>query len=214
MRRISIVVAALVAVVVVGVLVARAGDSHATPATAARSVARRDVADGRVEPDVAAARAAAVRAVGLTGDVVRAGLISRRVLIESFSTLTFGPALADRTSSAVDAMLLQLGERNVDTDQLQVREQPLTATTDAAGAGVRVRVWSVLVVAAPGAGMGRQLWRTVTVDMVDVAGRWLVDGWSSTPGPTPAPLAESSFDDAATLANPLAWPAAVTSGTS
>jgi hypothetical protein len=63
------------------------------------------------------------------------------VLIESFWTPTFGPLLADQTSSAVDAMLLELGERNVDAAQLQVRERPLTATADVADPGVRVQVW-------------------------------------------------------------------------
>jgi hypothetical protein len=214
MRRICIVLAGLVAVIAVGIIVARstAGDSTAVAVGLPRSPDVLEV--GGPDPDVAPARAAAVRAVSLTGDVVAAGLISRRVLIESFSTPRFGPMLADRTSSAVDGMLLQLGERNVDTTQLQVREQPVTADAEAAGAGVRVRLWSVLVVAAPGTGPARQLWRTVTLDMVDVAGRWLVDAWSSTPGPTPAPAPEASFDDAATLAPLLAWPAAVTTGAS
>jgi hypothetical protein len=159
---------------------------------------------------VARAQAAAVRAVSLTGEVVRAGLISRRDLILSLSTGRFGPTLADDTSQAVDAMLLQLGEQGVDTSTLAVVEQPLTAVAEATGGGVRVRVWSVLVVAAPGTGPGRQVWRTITVDMADVAGRWLVDGWTSTPGPTPAPAPEATFDDAAVLAGPLGWPAATT----
>src|SRR4051812_31423600 len=110
MRRVGVVVAALAAVVVIGILVARAASGQATPVASVGSTARHDVADGRAEPDAAAARAAAIRAVSLTGDVVRAGLISRRVMIESFSTPRFGPALADQTSSAVDAMLLELGE--------------------------------------------------------------------------------------------------------
>ena len=74
--------------------------------------------------------------------------------------------------------------------------------------GARVRVWSVLVVAAPGVGPGRQVWRTVTLDMVEAGGRWLVDGWASTPGPTPAPPAEGAFDDAAAFVEPLGWPPA------
>jgi hypothetical protein len=212
MRRIGIVLAGLVAVVVIGILVASATGGHTNPAAAVGSTGAHDVGNDRAEPDAAAARVAAVRAVSLTGEVVRAGLISRRVLIESFSTPTFGPVLADQTSSAVDAMLLELGERNVDTAEFQVREQPLTASADVAAPGVRVQVWSVLVVAAPGAGPGRQLWRTVRLDMVDAGGQWLVDGWTSTPGPTPAPLPEGRADEAATLAGPLAWPAAVTMG--
>ena len=212
MRRICIVLAGLAAVVALGIIVARTTAADSTAATVGSPGSAHALEAGRPDPDVAPARAAAVRAVSLTGDVVQAGLISQRVLIESFSTPRFGPMLADQTSSAVDAMLLELGERNVDTAQLQVREQPMTADAEAVGAGVRVRVWSVLVVAAPGAGPARQLWRTVTLDMVDVAGRWLVDGWSSTPGPTPAPPPETSFADAATLSPVLAWPGAVTTG--
>ena len=71
-------------------------------------------------------------------------------------------------------------------------EQPITATVEATATGAQVRVWSVLVVAAPGVGPGRQVWRTVTLDMVDAGGRWLVDGWTSTPGPSPAPPAEGA----------------------
>lgn len=165
-----------------------------------------------MEPDVAAARAAAMRAVSLTGQVVRAGLISRRDLILSLSTPGFGPTLANETSQAVDRMLLELGERDVDTGKLAVVEQPVTATSETNGGGVRVRVWSVLVVAAPGAGPGRQVWRTVTLDMVNIGARWLVDGWYSTPGPTPAPAPEAGFDDASVLIGPLSWSNAVANG--
>ena len=45
----------------------------------------------------------------------------------------------------------------------------------------------MLVVAAPGVGPGREAWRTVTVDMVEAGGRWLVDGWASSPGPSAGP---------------------------
>ena len=87
-------------------------------------------------------------------------------------------------------------------------EQPITATVEATSTGAQVRVWSVLVVAAPGVGPGRQVWRTVTLDMVEAGGRWLVDGWASTPGPSPAPPAEGAYDDAAAFVEPLSWPPA------
>jgi hypothetical protein len=77
---------------------------------------------------------------------------------------------------------------------------------------VRVRVWSVLVVAVTGGGPGREVWRTVTLEMVGSDRGWLVDRWTSTPGPTPAPPAEGAFDDAAAVAETLAWPAAVDAG--
>jgi hypothetical protein len=218
MRRVLLLFGALAVAAAVGVLVARSrsgGDGSTRTDSSARPavpMARDDpgpvAGDGTLGADLAAARSSAIRAVALTGDVVRAGFISRRVLIASFTTPVFGPTLADKTSQGVDAMLLELGERDVDTSKLAVVEQPLTATAETTTAGVRVRVWSVLVIAAPGAGPGRQVWRTVTVDMVDMAGRWLVDGWSSTPGPTPTPPAAGSFDDASAFVEPLAWPAA------
>jgi hypothetical protein len=213
MRRLVVVAAVLLALAVVGVVVAHRGGGQSTPMSAPAS--RGGARAATVEPpgpDIAAARDAAVRVVGLTGAVVRAGLISRRELIESVTTPRFGPTLADETSSALEAMLLELGERDVDTSQLAVAEQPLTASATPAGTAVRVRVWSVLVIAAPGAGTGRQVWRTVTLDMNEIAGRWLVDGWSSTPGPTPAPVPEAAFDDAAVVAVPLGWPVASSPG--
>jgi hypothetical protein len=219
-RRLAVLAGVLLVVAVVGVLVVRGNAGKGSMLAATSPLVAPVAADrhgpgsgpGAGENDVEPARASAVRAVALTDDVVRAGFISRRELIESFATADFGPTLADDTSAAVNAMLLELGERDVDPSTLAVVEQPITAAAESTDAGVRVRVWSVLVIAAPGTGPGRQAWRTVTLDMVDVDGRWLVDGWSSTPGPTPAPPPEGGFDDATGLAEPLGWPAATTPG--
>ena len=103
------------------------------------------------------------------------------------------------------SMLLELGERNADASKMAVLEQPLTAAAERTPTGARVMVWSVLVVAVPGVGPGRQVWRTVTLAMVDVDGRWLVDNWASTAGPTPSPAAEAAFDDATVVADALGW---------
>ena len=73
---------------------------------------------------------AAVAAVALTDDVARAGFISRRELIESFTTPSYGPTLADETSAAVTAMLLDLGERDVNPADLHVVEQPISARAE------------------------------------------------------------------------------------
>jgi hypothetical protein len=214
-RRVAVLALALASVGLVGVLVARSGGhgaagGSASVETGAHETDAQPALDGLpTRPEVEAARAAAVRAVGLTDEVVRAGLISRRELIESFATPDYAPALAGVTSEAVTAMLLELGERDADTSSLAVVEQPVTAGVDAQPDRVRVRVWSVLVIAVPGAGPGRQVWRTVTLDMVQSGGRWLVDGWSSSPGPTPASPAEGTFDDAAALLEPIGWPAAL-----
>ena len=212
MRRVAVLAVALVLVATVGVLLARGRSDGASsqeptaPPSAHDGSEPANAVAGR--PDVEPARMAAVRAVAMTGEVVRAGFISRRELIESVTTPTFGPTLAGATSESVNALLLELGERDVDVSTLAVLEQPITATTEPTPTGVRVRVWSVLVIAAPGIGPGRQVWRTVTLDMVSVGDRWLVDGWTSTPGPSPAPPAEGAFDDATAFVEPLGWPPA------
>ena len=87
------------------------------------------------------AQVAAIKVVGRTGEVVAAGFISRRELIETFTTRSFGPTFADETGRAIDAMLIELGSREVDLADLVVREQPIasTAASDGgwcAGAGV------------------------------------------------------------------------------
>ena len=151
--------------------------------------------------DVAGAQQAAMVAVGLTDEVVTAGFISRRDVIAGFTTAAFGPRLADQTAEQVNALLVELGARDADVAGLVAVEQPLGSTATVTAEGVRVEVWSVLVIAVPGTGPGRQAWRTVTVDMVDVDGRWLVDSWTSTPGPTPALPTEVSLDAAEVIAD-------------
>jgi hypothetical protein len=222
-RKLAVVGAVLVVVLGVGTALTRAGRGTASrapdsplaadPVRPAVGVADGGGSEGesRTPPPMPVevldqARLAALNVVARTGEVVSAGFFSRRELIESFTTAEFGPVLADETSRSVNAMLAELGSRQVNTTKLAVREQPLTATAEPVGAGrVRVRVWSVLVAAAPGTGPGRQFWRTVTVEMVARDGVWLVDGWVSSPGPTPAMTAEGVVDAAETVAVPLGW---------
>jgi hypothetical protein len=213
-RRLAVAGLCVVAVAAVGAVLARGrSDGSDSPgvlpvSTTAPSGVADGTGDAAAGADPVAARDAATRAVARTGEVVQAGFISRRELIESFTTPGFAPSLARTTSDAVQAMLVELGERDADVGSLAVIEQPITAVAEPSGGGVVVRVWSVLVVAVPGVGPGRQVWRTVTLDMVERGGRWLVDGWSSTPGPSPAPPAEGAFDDAAAFVVPLGWPPA------
>ncbi len=216
MRRISIVVAVLIIVVVIGLLMSRSGRGTSSGLPATATLAQRsdtlESSSGHLAvavDDIEAARTAAVEAVALTGEVVDAGLISRRDLVESIATPDYGPVLADETSLAVEAMLTELGARHVDRAGMRVSEFPLTAAATPEAGDVRVRVWSVLVIAAPGVGPGRQVWRTVNVLMKSVAGRWLVADWVSTFGPTPAPAVEVGFDDPAALGAPMSWPSAL-----
>jgi hypothetical protein len=214
-RSMAVAGAALATVMLVGAIVARAGSVETGPddtrsGTVAEPSASSPSATGpstAVAPSASIdeAQIAAVKVVGRTGEVVAAGFISRRELIETFTTPSFGPTFADETGRAIDAMLIELGSRDVDPADLVVREQPITSTASATSDGVDVRVWSVLIIAAPGTGPGRQVWRTVTLDMVQHDGVWLVDGWASSPGPTPSPPAEGIVDSAETVAVPLSW---------
>jgi hypothetical protein len=213
-RRIAVTVAVIVTVAVAGAVLARVGDDGdsatgaAAPSDSVDPSTGSEVSDAAATVDVDAARMAAIQGVARTGEVAQAGFISRRELIESFTTPQFASTLARTTSDAVNAMLLELGERDADVASFAVVERPITAIAVPTGVGVEVRVWSVLVVAVRGVGPGRQVWRTVTLQMVEVDGRWLVDGWSSTPGPSPAPPAEGAFDDAEAFVEPLSWPPA------
>ena len=72
--------------------------------------------------------------------------------------------------------------------------------------GTAVKLFlSVSVIAVPGLGPARQVWHTVTLRMVLVESRWLVDDWKSVSGPTPSPSADASFEDATVVAGPLGW---------
>lgn len=220
MRRVVLSITVLAALAIVGTILAKTGadsDSNAADAAPRAAQPRPDRSEltadlvappaGEVSSLEEARRAAAV-AVALTDEVVRAGFISRRDLIGTFATSRFAGELADRTSSQVSALLADLGERDADTARISVVEQPVTATVVSRDGPVRVSVWSVTLIAVPGAGVGRQVWHTVTLDMVRTDGRWLVDGWESALGPTPAPAAEASFEDATVVQVPMGWQSA------
>lgn len=149
-------------------------------------------------------------AVARTGAVVRAGMFTRPDVIAEFATPGYAATLASQTTAQVNAFLVALGASGVDPSQLAVVESPVTASARHPGEGrVVVQVWSVLVVSAPGTSVARQAWRTVTLEMVDVDGRWLVDRWSSTPGPAPALSPDALIGDRTAVEERLAWPAAV-----
>ncbi len=93
----------------------------------------------------------------------------------------------------------------VDNEGLVLHEQPITVTSTDVADGVQVETWSVLIVAVTDLGPARQVWRTITLDMVDVDGAWLLDGWESEIGPTPAPPAEGLIDTADSVTDVLAW---------
>lgn len=219
MRRLSVLALSTVVFAGAGLVTSCSNDEHSTdsPLPAQVVVNAQSTAPGdatrAVERPGQQARMAAVAAVGSTGDVVSAGFISRRVLIESFATPSFAPDLAERTSSQVTALLFELGDRGGDPSELDVVERPITAhVLSATDDTAVVEVWSVLVVAAPGTGPSRQVWRTVKLVMVRSDGRWLVDDWSSALGPTPALTPDASISDAATVGWVLDWSPAMSGG--
>jgi hypothetical protein len=139
-------------------------------------------------------------------------MFTRPDVVAEFATPDYAATLASETTAQVNAFLVSLGATGVDPSHLAVVEAPVTATARPIGEGrVVVEVWSVLVVSVPGTSVARQAWRTVTLEMVNVDGRWLVDRWSSTEGPAPAPaLSPDAVIGARTaVGERLAWPPAV-----
>lgn len=158
------------------------------------------------------ARSAAVSAVAMTGEVTAAGFASRPDLIRSFTTADFAPVLLDRTNQQLRDLAREFVGQGIGLSSLKAVETPLTASVVATDTGARATVWSVLVVVVADAGPARQMWRTVTLDLVPVDGTWRVDAWESVAGPTPLPLTEASFDDVQAFDGPLSWAAASTGG--
>jgi hypothetical protein len=203
-RRVTVTISALLALAVVGVVVPRSGGGgSSTPAVGSVPA---DAQPAEASPAEPPPQDAATAAVASTGDVVDAGLISRRELIESFTTPAFGAELADLTSEQVTSMELAMTETGRTAADLSVAEFPLRARTTARDATTAtVEVWSVLVVSSIAEAVARQTWRTVTVDLELVDGRWLVDGWESAEGPSPAATPEAAIASGADVADVLAW---------
>jgi hypothetical protein len=205
-KRVAVVISVLLVVSLVGAVMTRAGGDDSN-ATVVDSVPAGDPhAELPVSSTAPSPEHAAAGAVAMTGDVVTAGLISRRELIESFTTADFGPELADLTSEQVTAMQLSMTETGRSSAGLSVAEFPLRlrAVTRDANSAV-VEVWSVLVIASADEPVARQSWRTVTVDLELVDGRWLVDGWQSVEGPSPAAAPEGAVASGQDVADRLQW---------
>jgi hypothetical protein len=229
-RRSLVASGAVVALAVVGLLVARAArddrpsmvpadepapaavGSVPTPGSAAAADdVQVDAGFGGV--DVEAARVAAVQAVARTREVVEAGFISRRDLIAGFATDSFAPVLAERTSQQWVSLLFGLRRATGQAVDVEVVAQPVTATASATAPNrVVVEVWTVTVLVAVGESPAPELWSTMRLDMVDAAGRWLVDGWETTQGPAPAPAPEGTFASDTEIAAVMSWPAAGVGG--
>lgn len=188
----------LVALVVLGVGCSRQSE---TPATTLAAPASQTQAADVLET----ARVVALRAVAMTGQVATAGFTARADLIASFATADFAPVLLDRTNEQMRDLAQEFVGQGVGLSSLKAVETPLTATAVDTDAGARVTVWSVLVIAVTDEGPARQLWRTVTLDLVESDGTWRVAAWDSVPGPTPVPSTDATFDDGPAFDGPLSW---------
>jgi hypothetical protein len=159
------------------------------------------------------ARAAAVSAVGLTGEIAKSGFITRGDMIDTLATRGFASDLALATEHQLADLAEALGEIEVLPPAIVWTEVPLTVRVVDEGHGTaRVEVWSVLVVASPDVGVPRQAWRTVTLDMVWEHDDWKVDAWDTTPGPTPALAAAAAVSNGREVADVADWPAAAGPG--
>jgi hypothetical protein len=153
------------------------------------------------------ARAAGVSAVGLTGEIARAGFITRGDMIDALATRRFAPELAITTERQLAELAEALGAAELLPPEITWTEVPLTARViQATESRSRIEVWSVVVIARPDVGIPRQAWRTVAIDLAWEARDWKVDGWSATPGPTPALAAAAAVSTGNEVVEVAHWP--------
>jgi len=159
--------------------------------------------------DAEGARAAALAAVSLTGEIATAGFITRSDIIGSIATSGYGPALASLSSGQLVELSVELGGVGVSPAELVWSEIPLTARiVSVDDHRAVVEVWTVLVVGVPHVGSPRQAWRTVTEHLAWERGDWRIDGWDTRPGPTPALAADSVVSTVEDIAEVVSWPTA------
>lgn len=227
MRRgpLIVLIAIAVVVVVAASLATRPTGSPAEPATRQPAPAtstpdgdqHRSAVDHGVRVgwsrDATGARNAAISAVAVTGEIARAGFITRADMIAVLASENYASTLTQRSAAQLDDLLGDLRDAGIAASEVLFRELPLTArTTTADNSAATVEVWSVLIVGAPNMGAPRQLWRTITVELVWERDDWRVDDWSTMAGPTPALAVSSPIDDLARTEQVLAWPAAGSGG--
>ena len=227
MRRTILIVVLIVATVVVGAQALRSTGhpsaptttSVATPVTlvsAVPGVGPSVVVDGVAHGwshDAVGAEHAAVAAVGATGPIAKAGFITRADLIRSIASTAFAPRLAAISSTQLAGMTAELGAVDVSAADIVWEELPLRSRIISADAErAIVDVWSVLVIGVAGMGAPRQLWRTVTVDLLWERDDWRIDGWATVPGPTPALAPIAAVSGVAAVAVVLSWDDALSSG--
>ncbi len=159
-----------------------------------------------------AASAAYVEASGL---VATDGPLARRDVVLALATPDYGPSLVDSTNRELDDLFFSMGERGLNRADLIWSEHALTLhSTVRSDNEIEVQVWSVLVLAARGGSVSRQIWRTSTLDLRWVNDDWKVDRWSTDPGPLPAPPAEIDTASVTAIAEVTSWSPARSGGDS
>lgn len=231
-----VIVVAVVAVVMVAVAAVRhwsAGDdataertSVAVPRvtvagssvpTAGDAAAAGPMADSSGVPtgylrSAAGARAAAVGWVSSLGTLVGLGPIAAADALRAVTS--------DRVAEATVESFRQERSRfrdqfNVDPSAAIWIEAPLAVTvTDLSDQAAEVRVWSQVVMGAPGQSTVTALWRTHTVRLVWEHDDWKVDDTTVTEGPTPQPLAEDLPSDGDAFVSVAGWTPAVLAASS
>jgi hypothetical protein len=176
-------------------------ETASTPPTA-QSVVARGV-------DEVAARAAAVRFVASTSELMASSPVGRTELLRRLVTPAALDVQVSALASAADRITESLGEP---VSRFAWVEAPLTATVTATSAGgeVRVAVWTVSVIGER-AERVEQVWRTVHVTVVDTADGWRVANATEQPGPTPSANELALPSPAAEFVTVAAW-APVTAG--
>lgn len=156
--------------------------------------------------DEAGALAAAVSAVRLTGEIARAGFITRTDMIETLASGRYGPTLAAESAAQLGEMSGELGAAGVAAQSVTFSELPLTASVVHADlASAEVEVWTVCVITVADVAAPRQVWRTVTVELVWEDADWRVDGWSTVSGPTPALAVSAPVAATVEVLEVLSW---------
>lgn len=210
--------AAVLAVVVATRASAPADDTRSAPTATTITASAQDTPEGvgpRVSRlgvptgwrhDAAGATAAAIGYVESTGLVARAGPLARRDVVLVLATESYGPELVDRTNRQLDDLLYAFGERGLTAEDLIWSEYALTVHVDRESAErVDVRVWSIVVLAARGGSVPRQLWRTTSVSLEWSDGDWKVGAWDSETGPTPSPPGEADVATVQEVDGVTAW---------
>ena len=144
MRRVIVVGATvLVAAAAIGLRTCAAAGPPTRPSTAAESADERPATGPRTEElgvpvgwsrDATGARAAAVSAVSLTGELARAGFITRSDMIRVLASRRYGPTLSDLSAAQLDAFIDELAGEGLTPSQLLLQELPLTAVVESATA--------------------------------------------------------------------------------